>query len=107
MLPATINPGMEFTHPKALYKIVIKEVLPFEIVKYRAVSDNKTIEYSFDYIEFYKTLRDEGWVYNYKPLDQSVKQLDIQLCSHRNIREDRYFSAMVYKTCKDCGQALN
>jgi hypothetical protein len=42
-----------------------------------------------------------------KPLDQAFKELDKKLCSHRNIREDRFFSAMVYKTCKDCGQALN
>lgn len=42
-----------------------------------------------------------------KPLDKAFKELDKKLCSHRNIREDRYFSAMVYKTCKDCGKALN
>lgn len=28
-------------------------------------------------------------------------------CKHLNIREDRFFSAMVYKTCKDCGASLN
>ena len=42
-----------------------------------------------------------------KPLDEAFKQLDKQLCSHRNIREDRFFSAMVYRTCKDCGKPLN
>ena len=42
-----------------------------------------------------------------KPLDRAFKELDKKLCSHQNIREDRYFSAMVYKTCKDCGEPLN
>lgn len=43
----------------------------------------------------------------HKPLDQAFKELDKKLCSHRNVREDRFFSAMVYRTCKDCGKALN
>lgn len=42
-----------------------------------------------------------------KPIDQAFKELDKKICSHHNIREDRYFSAMVYKTCKDCGKPLN
>lgn len=42
-----------------------------------------------------------------KPLDQAFKQLDKQYCRHTNVREDRFFSAMVYRTCKDCGKALN
>jgi len=31
----------------------------------------------------------------------------INACQHTNIREDRFFSAAVYKTCKDCGATLN
>lgn len=42
-----------------------------------------------------------------KPLDKAFKELDKQICTHRNIREDRFFSMMVYKTCKDCGTNLN
>lgn len=44
---------------------------------------------------------------NFKPLDQAFKELDKKICSHHNVREDRFFSIQVYRTCKDCGKALN
>jgi uncharacterized protein YaaQ len=28
-------------------------------------------------------------------------------CVHRNVQSDRFFSAKIYKTCKDCGANLN
>lgn len=36
-----------------------------------------------------------------------LTETPIKQCRHTNIREDKFFSAQVYKTCKDCGQALN
>lgn len=47
------------------------------------------------------------WTLETKPLDKAFKTLDKTYCKHTNIREDRFFSAMVYKTCKDCGKSLN
>lgn len=43
-------------------------------------------------------------------LDQIFQQVDDnihQTCRHLNIRQDQYFTAFVYKTCKDCGAKLN
>lgn len=37
----------------------------------------------------------------------SVAEKSNKHCTHKNIREDRFFSAMVYQTCKDCGKTLN
>jgi hypothetical protein len=28
-------------------------------------------------------------------------------CLHSNVQSDRFFSAKIYKTCKDCGANLN
>jgi hypothetical protein len=42
-----------------------------------------------------------------KPLDQAIQKLDKVYCTHKNIAEERYFSAMMYRTCKDCGHKLN
>jgi hypothetical protein len=43
---------------------------------------------------------------NIKPLDQAFKELDKQLCSHRNIIHDKWFTSKVFKHCKDCGKAI-
>ena len=46
-----------------------------------------------------------------KPLDkfnrEYLSEIPKPKCKHTNIREDRFFSAMVYRTCKDCGEPLN
>lgn len=71
----------------------------------------KSQDFTYNFLDHAATLGDQfarqGWELKIKPLDKAFKELDKKICSHRNIREDRFFSAMVYKTCKDCGQALN
>ncbi len=57
--------------------------------------------------QFLGIINHDGWTIISKPLDQAFKELDKQLCRHKNTRKDIFFTAKVFITCVDCGQPLN
>lgn len=96
---------MRFTRGSAI-TIIIEETKPLDssyIVDYHGTPVNYKCEYSF----IYNLLKDGEWQLKETDLDLAFNEVDKVICSHYNIREDRFFSAMVYKTCKDCGKTLN
>lgn len=106
MIPDKLIAGTQFYDP-------IKSKTP--IITIHQVQDDdvywtqggKTI-HQWKMTELVNAMRDCGYLeYKEKPLDKAMKQLDKEYCTHKNVRRDHYFSAMVYLTCKDCGKALN
>lgn len=104
MIPNQIDlkPGMVFKSNKKTHTMIINEVND-TTVRYSINNRKYRAETSF----VHQFLLQSNWQYEGKELDLAFKELDRKICSHRNIREDRFFSAMVYKTCKDCGATLN
>lgn len=110
MKPEDIKPGMVFKRIRGVgcdvqvYKVDDKGVF------YSALNGSQTRQVFFGWFlltyEHQENPCDRfAREYAASPADQFQKSDNG--CSHRNIREDRYFSAMVYKTCKDCGKTLN
>lgn len=96
--------GMEFESSEHNFVLNIIEVTNSSVT-YGIIGSAYTS--TLPHSHFIEGLKDNNWHIKSKPLDKAFKELDKQLCSHKNIREDRFFSAMVYKTCKDCGKPLN
>jgi hypothetical protein len=105
--------GMTFINERRHHKIKITELnnKNVTILFYNYSEEKNTwlegthLEYKSSHLINYVTLNNYTLIE--KPLDQAFKTLDKQLCTHKNIRTDQFFTAMVYKTCKDCGKPLN
>jgi len=100
--------GMQFRNDKSKRTITIVKIshesnqMSYEVMRDHGPTNmlNRTVR------GFHNMLN--GFDYEYlEPMGQRIDAPNEVLCAHLNVRKERYFSAHVYETCKDCNKALN